>query len=392
MRAARDGPVPARGPVGMPGNGPLSGLHVLRSGRTRRVSSFDRSGGNADRVQVAAGETAVLADIAGAGVIRHIWLTVACRDPLLRRNAVLRMYWDGEESPSVCSPLGDFFGQGWGEHYNFAALPLAAAPLEGRALNCYFPMPFASRARLTVENQSEQPMDALYYAIDYEEHAAAPPDAGRFHAWWNREVTEPGQADAAGRENEWSTLGPEGKNPSDADNYVLLEAEGRGHVVGVQYYCDSPGPIWYGEGDDMWRIDGEPWPGSLHGTGTEDFFNASWSPNELYAHPYFGYARVPRSLGWLGRVHCYRFFLEDPILFSHQVRGSIEHGHANCLALDLASVAYWYQTEPHRPFPPLPPRERRQNMPPIGPVEVHRWRDAWRREMGGGPLWGNERR
>ena len=102
MRAARDGPVPARGPVGMPGNGPLSGLHVLRSGRTRRVSSFDRSGGNADRVQVAAGETAVLADIAGAGVIRHIWLTVACRDPLLRRNAVLRMYWDGEESPSVC--------------------------------------------------------------------------------------------------------------------------------------------------------------------------------------------------------------------------------------------------------------------------------------------------
>ena len=375
----------------MHGNGPLSRLYDLRAGRSKRVSSYDRGGGNADRIQIPAGQTAVLADIAGAGVIRHIWCTIASPDPMVRRNAVLRMYWDGEAQPSVESPIGDFFGQGWGERYNFAALPLAAAPKQGNALNCYFPMPFASGAKITLENQSDRQMDAFYYYIDYEDHAAPPADAGRFHAWWNRELTDSGENDPSGRENEWSVLGPEGKNPSDAGNYLFLDAQGRGHVVGVQYYCDSPGPIWYGEGDDMWLIDGEPWPGSLHGTGTEDFFNSSWSPNELYAHPYFGYARVPHSLAWLGRVHCYRFLLEDPILFEKSLRGSIEHGHANCLTLDLCSVAYWYQTEPHKPFPALPPKEQRQNMPPIGEREVHRWRDAWRQSMGGGTLWGHER-
>src|SRR5690606_29143288 len=101
-----------------------------------------RTGGNADRIQVEPGETAVIADIAGPGVIRHIWMTIACSDPMLRRNAVLRMYWDDEENPSVESPIGDFFGQGWGENYNYVSLPLAAAPKGGRALNCYFPMPF----------------------------------------------------------------------------------------------------------------------------------------------------------------------------------------------------------------------------------------------------------
>ena len=374
------------------GNGPLDGLYRLRSGRSRRASSYDRNGGNADRIVVAPGQTAVLADIRGSGVIRHIWCTIACKDPMIRRNAVLRMYWDGEAEPSVLAPLGDFFGQGWGEAYNFVSLPVCAAPLHGRALNCYFPMPFADGARVTVENQSDQPMDALYFYIDYEELDAPPAEAGRFHAWWNRELTDPGEADPDHRENEWSVLGPFPPNRSDAQNYLFLEAEGRGHVVGVQYFVESPGPMWYGEGDDMWRVDGEPWPGSLHGTGTEDFFNASWSPNEAYAHPYFGYARLPSSLGWLGRTHCYRFLLEDPIRFQKSLRGSIEHGHANALTLDIASVCYWYQTEPHRPLPPLPPRQERQNLPGIGPVDVHRWRDAWRQSMGGGRLWGNETR
>ena len=94
--------------------------------------------------------------------------------------------------------------------------------------------------------------------------------------------------------------------------------------------------------------------------------------------------------GFLGRTHCYRFHLEDPVFFQKLLRASIEHGHANALTLDLATVAYWYQTEPHRPFPPLLSKEARQPLPAIGAVEMHRWRDAWRRELGGGPLWGNE--
>ncbi len=372
------------------GQGPLGGIYELRPWKSRRVSSFDRTGNNADSIRIAAGETRALAEIEGAGIIRHIWITVSCADPMIRRNAVLRMYWDGEAEPSVESPLGDFFGQGWGENYNFISLPFAAAPQAGRALNCYLPMPFGRGARIELENGSDKPIDSFYYYIDHDVLPAAPDTAGRFHAWWHRELTDPGECDPEDRENEWATLGPFPNHPSDEGNYLFLEAEGAGHVVGVQYYVESPGPIWYGEGDDMWRIDGEPWPGSLHGTGTEDFFNSSWCPNERYLHPYFGYARVPQGLGWQGRTHCYRFLLEDPIRFSRSLRGSIEHGHANLLTLDLCSVAYWYQTEPHRPFPALPPKDGRQNMPPIGVREVHRWRDAWRRSRGGGRLWGHE--
>jgi len=185
-------------------------------------------------------------------------------------------------------------------------------------------------------------------------------------------------------------LGTQPKNPADTYNHVLLHAEGAGHYVGVNYFVDSPTPLWYGEGDDMFLIDGEAWPGSLHGTGTEDYFNSSWCPKELYAHPYFGYARVNGETGFLGRTHSYRFHLEDPICFEKSLRGSIEHGHGNSLTLDIATVAYWYQTEPHLPFAPILPREKRQPMPPIGAVEIHKWRDSWRRELGGGPLWGNE--
>jgi hypothetical protein len=151
--------------------------------------------------------------------------------------------------------------------------------------------------------------------------------------------------------------------------------------------------MWYGEGDDMFFIDGERWPPQLHGTGTEDYFNTSWSPNVLFQHPYYGYARVNGQNGWLGRTHVYRFHLADPIYFDKSLRFSIEHGHDNNLTLDLSSVAYWYQSEPHKAFPPFPSREARKPKPRIGDVEIHLWRDAWRKANGSGSqLWGNERK
>jgi len=369
--------------------GPLGNLYELQNGvKTRRVSSYDRTGGNADRISIEPGAKAVLADIAGAGIIKHIWFTVATDDSFHRRNCVLRMYWDGEENPSVESPLGDFFGQGWGENYNFISLPLAAAPQGGRALNCYFPMPFGSGARIEIENQSDLRINSFYYCIDYEEHAEIPDTMGRLHAWWNRELTEVHPAEG---ETEWGVIAAQGLNPSDKNNYLFADIEGKGHFVGVNYYVDNPGPMWYGEGDDMWMVDGEAWPGSLHGTGTEDFFNSSWCPNEIYQHPYFGYARIPDKLGWMGRTHCYRFLLEEPVHFEKSLRASIEHGHDNNLTLDLSTVAYWYQAEPHKAYPPLPGREARKNMPAIDVREVHRWRHAWRQSMGNGKtLWGQE--
>jgi len=371
--------------------GPLGDVSRLRSGvLTKRRSSYDRTGGNDDFVAIGAGETAALAEIDGAGIVKHIWCTVDSGDPFIRRNAVLRMYWDGEENPSVEAPLGDFFGQGWGEAYDFVSLPIAAAPSRGRALNCYFPMPFGNGAKITLENQSEEPIRAFYYCIDYEIHPDMPASQGRFHAWWNRELTE---AHPDEGETEWNVVAPAGKNPSDKDNYLFADIVGTGHFVGLHYFVDNPGPMWYGEGDDMWLIDGEPWPGSLHGTGTEDFFNASWCPNEIYLHPYFGYARVPDKLGFMGRTHGYRFLLEDPVRFEKSLRASIEHGHNNNLTLDICTVAYWYQTEPHQAYPKLPGKENRRNMPEITLGEVHLWRHHWRQAMGGGKtLWGHERK
>jgi hypothetical protein len=376
-------------------NGPLSRWSSLSEGRSRRISSYDQSGGNADHIKVASGETKVLAEIEGVGVITHLWFTISSGDLMHRRNLVLRMYWDGQDHPSVESPIGDFFGQGWGKNYNFVSLPLAAAPRDGKALVSYFPMPYSSGARITLENQGPYAVDALYYYIDYEEQSRETENEGRFHAQYRQELTAPESA-SGDLENEWGVLGDTPKNPSDRDNYVILEAEGKGHFVGVQYYVSSPGPIWYGEGDDMFLVDGEGWPGSLHGTGTEDYFNTSWSPEEHYLHPMFGIAYAPGMnnsdprFGWIGKTHLYRFHLEDPIRFQKRLRASIEHGHANNLTLEIATVAYWYQTLPSRPFTPLASAEERMPRPDISSVDIHRWRDAWRRSKGGGALWGNE--
>jgi hypothetical protein len=372
------------------GGGPLADLARLRTDvRSRRVSSFDRSGGNNDRFErIAAGERRALFEVAGAGIINHIWITIAPPPPALSRNDIIvRMYWDGEGAPSVESPIGPFFGQGWDEAYDFASLPLAAGPRDGRALVSYFPMPFADGARIEIENDTGRDIDAFYYYVDYVQLDSLPDGMGRFHAWYNHELT----AALPGGENEWGVLGPQGRNTTGAGNYLIADIAGQGHFVGVNYYVHSPSPMWYGEGDDMIFIDGEAWPPSLHGTGTEDYFNTSWSPNTPYSHPYYGYGRVNDDVGWLGRTHVYRFHIADPVYFDRSLRFTIEHGHDNNLTLDLASVAYWYQTEPHQAFPRLPDRAARAPKPFIGVVEMHRWRHEWRKSMGAdSTLWGRE--
>jgi len=357
--------------------------------RSRRAGSYDRSGGNADNVSnVADGARVTIMDVKGSGVITHIWITMGPGPDTLNRNdVVIRMYWDGKPYPSVEAPIGAFFGNGWGESYNFVSAPLAVTPGWGKSYVSYFAMPYGNGARIEIENQSGRKIDALYYNIDYEEMPKLPPELGRFHAWYNHQLTH---APAEG-ENEWELLGPQGKNLDGRGNYVFADIKGRGHLVGVNYYVNSPGPMWYGEGDEMVFIDGEALP-SINGTGTEDYFNTSWSPKELFQHPYFGYARVNGETGWLGRTHLYRFHIADPIYFDKSCRYTIEHGHNNCLTLDLASVAYWYQDEAS-PLPRSFTKEERKPMPAIDASDIHLWRDAWRKQQGGSPtLWGNERK
>jgi len=339
----------------MKGLSPLSGLATLRDARSHRASSWDRTGGNRDAISIDPGATATLADIQGAGCIRHIWLTISCEDRLYLRKLVLRMYWDGEANPSVETPLGDFFGVGHAVAAHFVSLPLNMTTGPGRRLhagmNSFWPMPFASAARLTIENQCAVPVRSFYYYVDYESYDSLSADQARFHAQWRCEhpcqkVVYPAP------QNEINIGG--------TDNYVLLEAEGRGHYVGCILNVDNWNAFhqnytWFGEGDDMIFIDADTWPPSLHGTGTEDYFCEAWGfPSGAYAGPYHGVSLAGDNLEWSGQWSLYRFHIEDPVHFRERIRVTIEHGHANDQGNDYSSVAYWYQAEPHKPLPVLP--------------------------------------
>ena len=365
--------------------GELGNLAAIKKGfRNRRISSTDKNGNNGDWIDsIKPGEKWSVA-ISGTGIINHIWFTISPMN-IMRNNLIFRIYWDGKSYPSVEAPLAAFFGNGWDEYYEFASLPLAVGPQGGTGLVSYFQMPFANGARLEIENQSDETISRLYFYIDYVEMKKLPNDLGRFHAWYNHELTD---ALPEG-ETEWGLVGPQINNVDGAGNYLFADIKGEGQFVGINYYVHSPSPMWYGEGDDMIFIDGEE-KASLLGTGTEDFFNTSWCPKTIFAHPYYGYARVNNDNGWLGRTHVYRFFISDPIYFEKSLKGTIEHGHNNNLTLDISSVAYWYQSEAGI-LPPAPPKADRTPKEFIRDQDMHRWRHEWRKNSGNGSkLWGNE--
>jgi hypothetical protein len=350
----------------------------LTSGRTKRASSWDRTGGNADWVSIAPGENRVLAEIKGPGLITHFYFTMINPDILDFRESVLRMFWDGEETPSVEAPLGDFFCVGNCMPRRFASLMMAvnlgAGPRRNSGFNCYFPMPFAESARIELENESCRslggPHGAFWYHIEYEEHDLPPQDdVGRFHAQWRRENLTKSSASDKTNVSLW-----DGVNLDGAHNYVILEAEGQGHLAGILLNIDNVAGGWYGEGDDMIFIDGDAWPPSLHGTGSEEIFGGGACPDAEYAGPYTGFHLVENRNGkkFLGKNSMYRWYLHDPIRFQESIRMTIEHGHANNFENDYSSVAYWYQREPHAEFPVLPPAAERIPLFPEEFRKAHR--------------------
>lgn len=341
------------------GGSSLRELATLRNAKRKRVSSYDRTGGNDDRIYIKPGETATIAQIDGAGCITHIWMTMACDEKDFLRKVVLRMYWDKETEPSVEAPIGDFFGMGHAQHKNFTSLPLQMSPQDGKSFNCWFPMPFADGARLEVTNECSERELILYFYIDYEAYDRLPDDQARFHAQWRRENPCDGISDEGMRNDEFQL---KGENKTGEGNYVILEAEGRGHYVGCNLNIHNLRFTnkwnWYGEGDDMIFIDGEPFPPSLHGTGTEDYFNTAWCPDQEVCTPYHGII-LGGGPNWSGKITLYRYHIEDPIMFEKSIKVTIEHGHNNHRSDDWSSTAYWYQVEPHKPFPKLPPVEER---------------------------------
>jgi hypothetical protein len=328
----------------------------------KRASSWDRTGGNADARKMAPGETLTLLDESGPGVITHLWCTIASAEKYHLKKLVLRMYWDNEATPSVETPIGDFFGMGLGEYYTYQSLPLAVSSV--KAMNTFFPMPFQKRARITVTNEGSEPVRWIFYNIDYRAYSnPLPADTLYFHAQYRQATPNHGWT------TQWKDNGDpyvNGKpNLTGDGNYVWLEAAGHGHFVGVTMSVLQNQDGWWGEGDDMFFIDGDKLP-SIQGTGSEDYFLGAWGFSDgPFAYELFG-APV-KGVGVAGsRSSVYRFHLDSPIPFTKSIRATIEHGHANHRSDSYFSVAYWYQTEPHAPFPPLPPVDER--LPKLYPV------------------------
>lgn len=321
----------------------------------KRISSADPTGANDDSRQIAPGDTLTVVDEPGPGEITHIWITIATREPFHLKKLVLRMYWDDEATPSVETPIGDFFGLGLGDYLLYQSYPLAVGA--DKALNSYFPLPFQRRARITVTNEGQEKVGDFYFNVDCRKYRAPlPADTLYFHAQYRQ------ASPAKGWTTEWKRNGDANvdKKPNlkGEDNYVWMEATGRGHFVGVTMSVLQNQDFWWGEGDDMFFVDGESTP-SINGTGSEDYFLGAWDFGEhAFAYGMFG-APLKGDERAGSRSSVYRFHLDSPIPFTKSLRATIEHGHANHRSDNFFSVAYWYQTEPHGAFPKLPPVDAR---------------------------------
>jgi hypothetical protein len=298
-------------------------------------------------INIAPRTTVTLAEIEGPGAIQHLWNTVA---PNRWRQLVLRIYWDGEEAPSVETPLGDFFCSGWCQRCNISSLPIAVNQAGG--FNSYWQMPFRRSARITLENLSDDEIRGYYYQVDYT-LTDVPEDAAYFHAQWRRN----------------------NPLPFKEVHTILDGIQGQGHYVGTYLAWGVNNHGWWGEGAIKFYLDGDgPFP-TICGTGTEDYFGGAWNFEHpkgeygVFSTPYLGMPQVIRPDGLYQsqqRFGVYRWHVQDPIRFEEDLRvtiqalgwRSVQDATRQYLPLqdDISSVGYWYQAEPHAPFPPLPER------------------------------------
>ena len=346
----------------------LGNLSRLSSAKTRSISpenftgekgkagmATEGTGANAARdlgvgwkispcIRIQPGECRVLADIQGAGAIQQIWMTPTGH----WRHSILRMYWDGAETPAVECPLGDFFACGWGTYAQVSSLAVCVNPRSG--LNCYWEMPFRKSCRITITNIAEEAM-TLFYQINYT-LTEVPADAAYFHAQFRR------------------------VNPLPYRSvYTILEGvKGRGQYVGTYLAWGVNNCGWWGEGEIKFYLDGDAEFPTICGTGTEDYFCGSYDFDvgkeqggyREFTTPYAGLPQVIRPDGLYSsqtRFGLYRWHIMDPIRFEQDLRVTIQAlgwrsgGRYLPMQDDIASVAYWYQTLPTAPFPALPDKD-----------------------------------
>jgi len=310
-----------------------------------------------------AGETTELAVVAGAGAVTHIWITCADHTDavgFVLRDLVLRAYWDGAEQPAVEAPLGDFFCQGNGARALVTSQPVTVAPTAG--MNCYFQMPFADGARITVTNEHPVDVSGFFYQIDYVTVPELPAGTPRFHAQWRRQrATVPGH-----------------------DYTVLDGVSGSGAYVGTFLSVTQLERYWWGEGEMKFYLDGDTEHPTICGTGTEDYAGGAWAfqdrlstetePRVLpFSAPYFGYPQyetrdvsrgAPYATAMAPHHGLYRWHLPDPVWFSRDLRVTLQQIGQVGTGLfersdDVSSVAYWYQSGGSVTAPAFPARADR---------------------------------
>lgn len=313
--------------------------------RSLKQSSYDTTGGNADRYQIAAGATQEVFSSNGPGIVTHIWFTIGSGNRDLLKQIVLRMYWEGNSKPSVETPIGDFFGLNLAQFFNYESQFLSCSPI--RALNSYFAMPFRRSARITVTNESSAQIGAFYSNIDYQLVPTLADDAMYFHAQYRQKAPNIAMKSFGGQ------------NLRGENNYVFVETHGKGHLMGVTLGVLQNSDGWMGEGDDMIFIDDESKP-AITGTGTEDYFNGAWDFGGVdgavpFAFRHNGAPLIVDAERTGGRYCLYRWHSDNPVTFTRYLKHTIEHGTANDRADNFYSVAYWYQSEPYTDFPELPP-------------------------------------
>ena len=292
-------------------------------------------------VKIPAGECFTVAEIDGPGVIQHMWFTCP---PESWRSLIFRFYWDNESAPSVEVPLGDFFCNGWCERSIVNSIPIAVLTAGG--FNSYWEMPFRKSAKITVENIGEKDLAELFYQVTYA-LTDIPADCAYFHATWRR------------------------SNPlAYKDVHTILDGvKGHGHFVGTYLAWQSNSNGWWGEGEVKFYMDGDKEYPTICGTGTEDYFGGAWAfvaPNGknygAYSSPYLGFHQVITGDALFNantRFGMYRWHVMDPIRFEEDLRITVQAlgwrsgGRYLPLQDDIASVAYWYQAEPHVSFAPI---------------------------------------
>jgi HEAT repeat protein len=321
------------------------GLARLKNYSSARTSSGNRYVySNDDSKRIMPGETLVMANLAGPGMVTHIWLTVAQNEFGWPRLVRLRIYYDGHKTPSVDAPLGDFFAVGHGAERDVNSMMVRDSSF-GRARNSYWPMPFRKSCRITITNEGKRLLPMFYYHVDYRKYATLPADTGYFHAYYRQE-----------------------RPARSGHNYTFLEAKGTGHYVGTVMSVVLTQISWFGEGDDLFYIDGAKQP-QIYGTGTEDYFNDAWDLRDASAM----WTGTPIAEGELpgSRLSAYRWHVPDPIPFTKSISAGIEHsgwtsnpdGSVRSGFEErpdyFSSVAFWYQSGVNEGLPEPPYGEER---------------------------------